>query len=61
MKLLKWIWELVNELAKGLTQSGYEEVLPEDLMEGVDMMPLEDDDAHREKYFEQVRQELENK
>ena len=43
MRYLKWVWELVNDLAGGLTQSGYMEVLPDDLMEGTDMMPLEDD------------------
>jgi hypothetical protein len=41
MIYLKWIWELVNDLAGGLTQSGYMEVLPDDLMEGTEMMPLE--------------------
>tara|TARA_R110002074_G_scaffold235805_1_gene407655 strand:- start:234 stop:344 length:111 start_codon:yes stop_codon:yes gene_type:complete len=30
MIYLKWIWELVNDLAGGLTQSGYMEVLPEE-------------------------------
>lgn len=30
MKYLKWLWELVNDLANGLTQSGYIEVLPEE-------------------------------
>ena len=30
MKYLKWLWELVNDLAGALTQSGYTEVLPED-------------------------------
>jgi len=47
MKLLKWIWELVNDLAGALTQSGYIEVLPEGK------------DNHREDYFEGVRKELE--
>ena len=30
MKYLKWIWELINELAEGLTQNGRVEILPED-------------------------------
>ena len=30
MKLLKWLWELVNELAEGLTQNGRTEILPDD-------------------------------
>ena len=30
MKYLKWLWELIDELAGALTQSGYTEVLPED-------------------------------
>jgi len=58
MKYLKWIWELVNDLAGALTQSGYVEVLPDDLMEGTEMMPLEKDNF-KEKYFEGVRKELE--
>jgi|TARA_R100000655_G_scaffold99114_1_gene142792 hypothetical protein len=29
MKYIKWILELVNELADGLTSSGYTEILPE--------------------------------
>tara|TARA_R100000501_G_C2585535_1_gene87282 strand:- start:483 stop:596 length:114 start_codon:yes stop_codon:yes gene_type:complete len=30
MKKLKWIVELVKELARGLTQSGRIEILPDD-------------------------------
>jgi hypothetical protein len=30
MKYLKWLWELIDELAWGLTQSGRTEILPED-------------------------------
>lgn len=30
MTLIKWIWELIDELAWGLTQSGRTEILPED-------------------------------
>ena len=30
MKYLKWLWELIDELAWGLTQSGRTEILPDD-------------------------------
>ena len=30
MKKLKWIIELIKELARGLTKSGYVEILPDD-------------------------------
>ena len=30
MKYLKWLWELIDELAWGLTQSGRTEILQED-------------------------------
>jgi len=28
MKCIKWIIELINELAEGLTSNGYKEILP---------------------------------
>ena len=30
MKYLKWLWELIDELAWGLTQSGRTEILPDE-------------------------------
>ena len=30
MKYIKWIWELINELAEGLTSNGRVEILPEE-------------------------------
>jgi hypothetical protein len=30
MKYLKWLWELIDELAWGLTQNGQTEILPEE-------------------------------
>ena len=30
MKYLKFLWELINELAEGLTQNGRVEILPEE-------------------------------
>ena len=30
MKYLKWLWELIDELAWGLTQNGRTEILPDD-------------------------------
>ena len=50
MKYLKWLWELINDLAEGLTQSGRTEILPNDSKEG---------DDFNSKYFESVREELE--
>ncbi len=30
MKYIKWLWELIDELAWGLTQNGRTEILPEE-------------------------------
>ena len=50
MRIIKWVLELCNELAEGLTQNGRTEILPNDSKES---------DDFKSKYFESVREELE--